>query len=135
MVELESVRLGLELELATLQLVKLESVGLEFELVTSQLVKLESVSLRLGLELVTSQLVELESVKLELAVRLELELAIPEGVRLESIILVLFRLEFVMDESVRLECIRPELALDTVVLESVSLMLESVRSSQCPVAD
>ena len=67
------------------------------------MVELESVGL--GLELVASQLVELESVGLELEVRLELELVIPEGVRLESIILVLFRLEFVMDESVRLECI------------------------------
>ena len=34
-------------------------------------------------------------------------------------------------ELVRLECISLELALVTVVLESVSLMLESVSSSNC----
>ena len=49
--------------------------------------------------------------------------------------LELFRLELVMNESVRLECISLESALVTVVLESVSLMLESVSSSQWPLAD
>ena len=89
----------------------------------------------IGIGLVTQQLVKLKPVGLELAVRLELELVIPESIRLESVMLELFRLELVMDESVRLECIPPESALVTVVPESMSLMLESVSSSQCPVAD
>ena len=53
-------------------------------------------------------MVELEPVWLELAVRLELELVIPELVRLESVMLDLL---LVMDESARLECIPLESAL------------------------